>query len=338
MQIFSPRPQHILALFLSCIPIILNAENLDSDLLGDNARWSVDASARLNRNTDTQHNAFTYVLGLDVHKVFSHKNKDIGTLMFQPYLVSLNNASSVPFFFDDGDDTQLTWRITNFNFTALAQGRLNIKLGHFEIPYGLEYQEDTNGTLRQFTFGDRGIKADWGMSVNGILPYLEYEIALTRGSGNELTSSHNPHIFSGRIGSPSQKNITAGFSWFYGDVLTGSGTTEHKKLGVDASYFYYQWQFMFESSIGQKAGNDTQNSFAEIAWIGAKEQFKSYMQLGYQNIKQMNKKDSASYWVVGMQWQNAYGFDISAQFKHKLNAAPTLNIEPDLSIQMRYRL
>ena len=90
--------------------------------------------------------------------------------------------------------------------------------------------------------------------------------------------------------------------------------------------------------LAKKQGTNTQNSFAEIAWIGAKEQFKSYMQLGYQNIKQMNKKDSASYWVVGMQWQNAYGFDISAQFKHKLNAAPTLNIEPDLSIQMRYRL
>ena len=330
--------QLIMAFSLLFPSLYVQADAFDTSLLGENSRWAIDASARVSRNTQSKNNANVFALGLDVHKVFSGSNRDIGTLVFQPYLVKLNNVKSPSFYFDDEDDTELTWRIANFNYTALTQGKLNIRLGHFEIPYGLEYQVDTNGTLRQLTFGDRGIKADWGLSVNGIFPFLEYEIALTRGSGNEISSTHNPHIFSGRIGTPSQKNLTGGLSWFYGDVLTGAGVTERKKLGIDASYFLYQWQFMFESSIGQTAGNNTRNSFAEVSWMNAKEQLKSYLQIGYQDIEQIDQTDSASYWVAGVQWQNTNGLDISAQYKHKLNASPTLNTDPNLSIQLRYRL
>ncbi|WP_339900568.1 hypothetical protein [Paraglaciecola polaris] len=82
----------------------VQAESFASTLFGDNSRWSIDASARANRNTDKPHNAYTYSLGLDVHKVFSRGNEDLGSLMLQPYLVTLNNVNAAPFYFDDGDD------------------------------------------------------------------------------------------------------------------------------------------------------------------------------------------------------------------------------------------
>lgn len=197
-------------LFIFCHSSYANVKK--NELFGNNSRWSIDASTRITRNIEKNNNAFQQVLGLDIHKVFSNKTQDIGTLTFQPYIVKLNNVAQAPFIFDHGNDTELTWRIANFNYTALAQGKFNIRIGHFEVPFGLEHHVDTNGTLRQLTINDRGIKADWGISVNGILPNLEYEIALTRGSGNDIKSTENPHIFSGRIATPSHKNLITGIS------------------------------------------------------------------------------------------------------------------------------
>jgi hypothetical protein len=311
-------------------------------LLGNNSRWSIDASTRLTHNTETNHTSFQHSIGLDIHKVFSGETADIGTLLIQPYIVKINNKNNVPFTFDHGNDTQLTWRIANFNYTGLSQGQFNIKVGHFEIPYGLEYQLDTNGTLRQFTFSDRGRKTDWGVSLNGMLPQFEYEIALTRGSGNEIKSQGNPHIFSGRIGTPSHKNIIAGLSWFTGDVLNRNEIIHRQKIGIDASYYYYQWQFRAESSVGSTAKNDTVNALIETLWMSPRESFSTYLQLGYQsteiNHEVSNATQSTSYWLAGIQWLSQNGFDISAQYKHKLKDTATIEIDPILNIQLRYRI
>jgi hypothetical protein len=311
-------------------------------LLGDNSRWTIDMASRISRNTNKQENSFMQTIGIDIHKIFSGKTSDIGTLVFQPYIVKLNNMGEAPFYFDHINDTQLTWRIANFNYTALNQGKFNIRIGHFEIPYGLEYQIDTNGTLRQLTTSDRGIKADWGVSVNGILSNVEYEVALTRGSGNEIKSKENPHIFSGRIGTSTNKNIVTGISWFTGDVLNKNGVTKRRKIGIDGSYYYYQWQFMAEYSIGKTAHNNTVNGFVEALWKNARESLSTYIQVGYQsteiNHKVSSKTNSTSYWLTGVQWLSNTGFDISAQYKHKLKNTSELYIDPIVSIQLRYRM
>jgi hypothetical protein len=330
---------------LLCLFWIFNtsyASASDSEFFGDNSRWAIDASTRITHNSDKNITGFMHVIGLDVHKVFSNEKYDIGTLTFQPYVVKLNNVKNAPFIFDDGNETQLTWRIANFNYTAYAEGKFNIRIGHFEVPFGLEYQIDTNGTLRQLTTSDRGIKADWGASINGILPNLEYEIALTRGSGNEIKSTGNPHIFSGRIGTPSHKNFVIGISWFTGDVLNASGVTQRKKIGFDASYYYYQWQFMMETSVGETAENNTVNSFGEVMWKNAKEDISTYIQIGYQSTQINNeisdRINSTSYWLAGIQWLSYNGFDISAQYKNKLKDTPAIDIDPVFNVQFRYRM
>jgi len=109
---------------LFCLLLISHksaASTLNNEIFGENSRWAIDASMRITRNLDKNANAFIQVIGLDVHKVFSHKTNDIGTLMFQPYIVKLNNVKKAPFTFDDGDDTQLTWRMVNFNYTGSAR-------------------------------------------------------------------------------------------------------------------------------------------------------------------------------------------------------------------------
>ncbi|MFT2089359.1 hypothetical protein [Paraglaciecola sp. 2405UD69-4] len=318
------------------------AQTNSLSMLKENTRWSIDFSSRATRNLEIDRTSFTNVVGLDVHKVFSSSTSDIGTLIFQPYLVKLNNESNPNLTFDHANDAKVIWRMVNFNYTALSQGKLNIRIGHFEVPYGLEYLVDTNGTLRQLTFTDRGIKGDWGVSINGIMPKFEYEVALTRGTNQDITSSDNPYIFSGRLGTLSNKNFVTGLSWFTGDVLGNNGLTNIKKLGIDASYYYYQWEFIAESSIGKTAQNDTVNTFVEALWKTPNEEFVAYLQLGYQQTEvaslESNRVDSSSYWVVGVQWLNSQGIDLSAQYKNKLNDASTVEVAPTLSIQLRYRI
>ncbi|WP_025562254.1 hypothetical protein [Psychromonas sp. SP041] len=314
----------------------------DWGFLGENSRGSIDLSSRVSSNLDTQEYSFLHVFGIDIHKVFSSDTSDIGTLILQPYIVKLNNVNNPNFIFDDGNDTKLTWRIANFNYTALNQGKFNIRLGHFEVPFGLEYQIDTNGTLHQLTAAQRGIKTDWGFSFNGIMPRFEYEIALTRGSGVDFSRRDNPHLFSGRIGTLSNKNIVTGLSWLTGEILAANGVVEQTKVGIDASYYYYQWQLMAESSIGKMVGNNTMNGFVELLWRNARENLSIYTQVGYQRAEidheVSSQRDSTSYWTTGVQWLSEDGFDISAQYKQKLKQAENVNIAPSLSLQLRYRM
>lgn len=316
------------------------ADEVDTALFGDNSRYSIDSSTRITRNLDQNNNAFMHVVGLDLHKVISSATYDIGTLVFQPYIVKINNVNNPSAVFDDGNDTQLTWRIANFNYTALSQGKFNIKVGHLEIPFGLEYQIDTNGTLRQLTAADRGIKTDWGLSLNGILANVEYEVALTRGSGQEIKSTGDPYVFSGRVGSNSTKNFSTGVSWLVGEVLGKNGTVKHKKVAIDANYFYLQWQFMFEASAGKQANNNRQNIFVESVWKNATETLSSYWQLGYKNTKinagTTHVNVSNSYWVTGIQWQSSAGIDISAQYKDAFTNSSSQDAR--VSVQLRYRM
>ena len=75
--------------------------------------------------------------GLDVHTVIAGKRGDIGTLTFQPYLLRIDDAPAAGGLFEDEHDWALQWRIANFNYTGLGHGRFNVRVGHFEIPFGL---------------------------------------------------------------------------------------------------------------------------------------------------------------------------------------------------------
>ena len=95
---------------------------------------------------------------------------------------------------------------------------------------------------------------------------------------------------------------------------------------------------MAESSIGETDENDTLNGFVEALWRNPGESLSSYVQLGYQSTDNDNSNNSTSYWLAGIQWLSYNGFDISAQYKHKLKDVPTIDNDPILSVQIRYRM
>ncbi len=314
-------------------------ENIDPlSSWSSNLRWAIDLSTRHTNSLRGANSSWQHVIGLDLHKVFQNKSGDFGTLVFQPYLVRLANVKTPPFFFDDGDDWELTWRMTNFNYTGLAQGRFNIRFGHFEVPFGLEQNLDTNGTLRQFTFSNRGIKADWGTSINGVLENLEYEFAFTRGSGAELTDDHDPYLLSGRIGTSSNENFIMGLSGFFGETLNATGTTNRKLGGFDIAYYIYQWGFLLEASAGKTSDAETVNLFVEASWRSAMETLHLYSQLR-QDYRKPNKNWSDNTKITfGAEYAVTNQISISTEFNHDIEIMNSNSRQTSILLQFRIRI
>ncbi len=310
----------------------------EKESLLKNVRWAIDVSTRKIRNLETDDWSSQDVYGFDLHKVFTGPNGDYGTLVFQPYLVHLKNIPNPPFFFDDGDDWQLTWRIANFNYTGFAHGKFNVRVGHFEIPFGLEQNIDTNGTLRQYSFSNRGIKADWGVSINGNLNNLDYELALTRGSSNEILSRDDPYILSGRIGTPSHQNTIYGFSYFYGNVLAGDQTIRRKQLGLDIAHYFKQWEFLSELSGGENDNTETINWLGEISWRNLFESIHLYTQAKTSLSKINNKWEDGMGVSVGIDWKLHKQLSLGSQVIHEFDNPKGSNADLTASFQLRARI
>lgn len=304
----------------------------------DNLRWTIDLSARGSYMTDTEEWSGQYALGLDLHKVFTGASGDIGTLVFQPYLVRLDNNTYPPYFFDDGDDMELVWRIANFNYTALARGRFNIRIGHFEIPFGLEQIINTNGTLRQYTFRDRGIKADWGATVNGILEALEYEVSVSRGSGNDIDSTDNPYVVAARVGTRSDRNLIGGLSFMRGEILGAAGTTERTRLGLDVAWYRGLLEVLFELSGGEDAGMDTSNALAELSVRNPMETLHGWLQLRHKQLDTATGSDESSSAALGAIWTPDRHWSLSTQWVEPIEQFSGKHEDSKFQLQARYRL
>ncbi len=303
-----------------------------------NLRSAIDISTRRNEDLKSSHWSSQHVLGFDIHKVFTGPHGDIGTLVLQPYFVRINNVEMPPFYFDDGDDWELNWRIANFNYTQLANRKLNIRIGHFEIPFGLEQNIPTNGTLREYTYYDRGIKEDWGVSLNGILPNMEYELAVTRGSGNYYKDRDNPYVLSGRVGSPVHENIIYGISYFYGDVLGEDGTTKRKRLAIDMATYVNSFEFLFELSGGEDEDDEVFHSLGEISWRNLNESLHIYTQLISDGRKINSSWQDSVTTRLGFQWILNPQVYISAAWHKDMDVFENEQKTSEAIIQLRVRI
>ncbi|MFK7914210.1 MAG: hypothetical protein AB8B93_09870 [Pseudomonadales bacterium] len=243
----------------------------------DNARVSLDFSARGLQTADQPWSL--YAFGIDLHTVVSSERGDIGTLTIQPYVLRIENEPQRPALFSQDSDHALQWRITNFNYTGFGQGRFNIRVGHFEVPFGLEQVVQTNGTLNQMNSpAALGLKADWGYSINGELPNFEYEFAFMRGGGNSWNTDANGY-FAGRIGLPRQRRWWIAASLLDGEMETGATPIDRFRWGVDAGIrLPYGTHAMIEYTAGDDAGHDQQHTLVELGFTSRSEATVTYVQ------------------------------------------------------------
>ena len=307
----------------------------------ENVRFTVDLSSRMSVNTNTGDISAAQFIGFDMHKVFTGKKGDWGTAVVQGYLTRIDNQKKHPPFFDGEDDWEMVYRIVNFNYTGLARGRFNIRVGHYEIPYGLEHLVNTNGTLRDYMHGRNiGVKADWGVGINGDLDAFEYEIGLSRGTGNGYFSTGNPYILAGRVGTPRDANVVAGFSFMVGDVARPAAPRKvlyRRRFGPDIQVHWGPWSVLAEASYGDDEGKGVVNGLVELDWRSRGERWLIYTQTRLFNQEFPTRWDEASSVVGGVRFALDRHWAFSGQLGQEISTFGASSRGGLGSLQIRYR-
>ena len=305
--------------------------------LSDNLRFTLDLSGRFEYATDSQEWSITQMYGFDLFKVLSDRRGDFATIVMQGFATRINNNPNPPWFFDGPTDWEFIYRIFSINWKLASRGALNLKMGHFEMPFGLETLIDTNGTLRQMgTARNLGIKADWGATLNGVVNGMQYEFGLGRGSGQQWQSAGSPYDFVGRIGTDPDKGWWVGVSGFAGSLYRPNGLIARRRIGIDAGIERGSWTFMGEVSGGDNDDDSAIQFLGDVSWRDPEQKWFLYGQL------QVNKQRSAaSGWFgttqtnLGVEWAPDQHWTLSAQWVQNLE--PAANGQRDALIQMQAR-
>ncbi|MGB0579194.1 MAG: hypothetical protein ACPGVU_05775 [Limisphaerales bacterium] len=311
----------------------------------ENSIYAIDLSSRVQRRIREDDTGFQQALGLDYYSKLNTEYRDVATVIFQPYLVRLDNYARFPAHFDDDDDWEFIPRICNLNLHLTDERWLNLKLGHMEIPYGPEVPINSNGTLRQFLHPQNfGMKADWGFSLNGTLDPIQYEFALTRGSGIEFNSGRDPFAVSGRVGNAIDAESYYGFnsfgiSFFRGDVLTRTGAKiQRSRVGLDGQYYHGPMGVVAEVSAGQNDDTDVVNTLVELNYVNRRETIFLYNQVRLLRLKAAGGWNESDALRIGVRYTPDNRWALSSELTQELNAFGNLRTETLLFFQLRYRL
>lgn len=214
---------------------------------------------------------------------------ELTTIDLNPHIEVDFNPTTTPSL----DSSRVEWRSTSFDinsadrerttriklvlhdfwlrFEPSGMERTSLRVGHFDIPYGINPIMAPRGGVFVMPpeIDDIGMKKDWGAVWKGPAGEYDYELALTTGSGLGM---HSPHWFddsqpaafvtSARIGAPTYWNFQYGLSALYGkipqlmaDQRTGSRALSRWRVGIDG-FYKLQQHTMFMSQVGLGQNGD----------------------------------------------------------------------------------
>ncbi|MGI9264296.1 MAG: hypothetical protein ACR2QU_05170, partial [Gammaproteobacteria bacterium] len=167
------------------------------------------------------------------------------------------------------------------------------------------------------------VKADWGASLNGILQGAEYEVSITRGSGNNWETEGDPYIVAGRISTPGHRNLVLGVSAMSGDVFlqnSGGLTVERRRLGIDLQKYFNQYGLLGEISVGEQDGGKTSTGLVEFNRTANSGFWEAYTQLIYSTREPAgSSREDATTALLGAKW-NLQRWDLSLQLSHDIDS------------------
>ncbi|MAF65314.1 MAG: hypothetical protein CMJ84_06610 [Planctomycetes bacterium] len=286
-------------------------------------------------------------IGLDyVEELTFGDGRSIGTLLLQPFFLLADGLPMTPLLFDEPQDWEVQWRYVSLDVTRWEHRGLSWLTGHFELPFGLERQVDTNGTLRQYSNArNLGLKADWGTGLHSEHAGVDYHVSLTRGSGNDYRSADGSYAFCLRIGNSLTENLSYGAS-FMDAHLTGQDapgdlqafpTPDRTRFGIDCRWRRPSFAVLGEASFGSNGDEDVWSALFEVNRTSDDESVLTYAQIvgygfgeaegwqDYQSLRLGARHTLGASATIGVEWSR----DI---------VAPAAAGEGDaLAIQWRYR-
>ncbi len=285
-----------------------------------------------------------FTLGLDAYGKISNWDQDLATFVLQLYSGRIENHPIGRPGYNGRDDWDFFAKIASINFHVRSDRRLNLKVGHFELPYGLEASINSNGTLRQFSHPTNlGQKLDWGATLNGTFPKFQYEIGLSRGSGIDYESRGSHYALAGRIGTPiDTENFwgtpSVGLSFYQAKLLRPNGSLQDRwRVGIDGQYYIGPVGLLGELSAGETESETTINSLAEFNLTNSRETFLAYNQLRWIHQREAQGWDDSGSLAFGVRYAPDTHWALSAQFTQQLWQLASRSTDQILSLQMRYR-
>ncbi len=318
-----------------------NADATLASRMQENLRLEVDVSQRIGWSTSAAAWSNVEAVGLDMLTVLGSETRDWLRVNLQLYAVRVDVGQSHPLAFDGTGEWKFQPRNSFLDILLMPRGVLTARVGHFELPYGLEAYIDTNGTLRQYTTGrDLGIKTDWGSALTGTSAGLEWIASLSRGSGNEWNGSGDPWLALGRVGMPLDSASSLGLTAAGGDIrVAGKAPPQSRwRMALDGRVEFFSFDLLAEVSGGQDQGDGRVGGVVELDWRNRSEVFLGYFQFFPQWRGGTGAPGGRLELRTGFLWRIVRGLSLSAEVR-QIAAAP--DGEPHatgLFTQLRYRL
>ena len=245
---------------------------------------------------------------------------------------------------DRSDDFKVELHNAYLRLRALPP-MLNVRIGHFYVPYGIQPWIDTHGTLLQSPAMEfSGLDRDWGVAIEGQNDKLEYQLGLTRGSGMEYFERDNNFALAGKLSTPrigQHLNDWLGISFLVGRIFDpmaverlrswdmdekaekfNGNIVKRWRTGIDGQKIIGPARIRFEISGGKDAKKeDILGQFFEVKYaLGKSSRWSTYAQI--ENLTQaMNRSSRDS--DTTARWGLSYSF--SANYNLQFVVSRDLN-------------
>jgi hypothetical protein len=185
-------------------------------------------------------------LGFEVLKKFSTETRTVASVNVQGRLVRRDRFT--PVLNDTEGMRRPSWYGEYHNlyldlYDPLGGvGRLNVRAGRFYVPFGLNLQTDTHGTILQLS-NERnfGFERDWYSGVWGALSEdLNYDVNYLAGSGYDLKFKGQSGLGAARVSLAnkysSDYGLEGGLSALGGERLFDGAVVATRRAGLDGRY------------------------------------------------------------------------------------------------------
>jgi hypothetical protein len=179
--------------------------------------------------------------------------------------------------------------------------------------------------------------------VNGTVAGLSYMSTISRGSGMEYKSKHDPWAYAGRVGTATDRESYLGLpgvgvSWFYGEVLTRTERiSERWRIGLDGITYRGPVGLMGQLSVGETDDMDTVNGLVEVNLVNPSETTVGYLQFQGYNQEFASGWEDAWSAIAGLRYTPDTHWAMSLQVEQELTTFGNKVEQTVLDAQLRYR-
>ncbi len=270
-------------------------------------------------------------LGFELYKKFHDEYGDFLTInlqmrfAFNSLLTEENNVHRYRDFSSWDDYNKVIEFHNAYAQWKLLYGKLNLKLGHYDILYGLEPNVDTHQPLVQkLVLTDLHMKKDWGIFVEGSLEDFDYGMSLTLGSGMGIHREDDSYLLSARITTPPIETYY-GISFLHGNLLNTNGTillnnnsTKVSRAVLHLKHSMGEFSINPELMFGLQEDDTVTGALFEVAYQPAQhDQLQLYVQ--YQFIVSdfdMSFEENLNFGVIGIEYQLSNPIYLSLNYRH----------------------